>query len=174
MPTVQLEVVLVGHVGDPSGLRHPVPFPDGNPDALKILQDIVRDGSGAGKAELDPVESQPFLELPEDGKIGEMICEAKRRRRQSPGELLFVVAAADPQSDSIGGPLEPGRIGHLQDYAGIILLPDARHGVEEGGRYIPHVHHHRIRVFREIDDVPDRQMDHQVVDLLIDVIQRQK
>jgi len=31
----ELEAVFVGHVRDPRGLRHAVPLPDGNPEALE-------------------------------------------------------------------------------------------------------------------------------------------
>ena len=43
--------------------------------------------------------------------------------------------------------------------------------MEERGRDVPHVRHDRIGVLGEIDDVADRQMDHQVEDLLIDMVQ---
>ena len=43
--------------------------------------------------------------------------------------------------------------------------------MEERRRDVPHVLHDRIGVLGEIDDMTDRQMDHQVVDLLVDVVQ---
>jgi len=63
-------------VGDACRFRHPVALADRDPDALEVLQDVVGNRRGAGKTDLDPVEPQPLLELPEDGKVGDPIGEA--------------------------------------------------------------------------------------------------
>ncbi len=67
----QLEVALIGHVGDAGGFGHTVSFADRDADALKKFEDIVRDGRRPGETQTDPVKTQPFFQFPEDREMGQ-------------------------------------------------------------------------------------------------------
>ena len=78
----------------------------------------MRYRSGAGKSQMRPVKTQPFLKLPEDTEVCQMVTDIQWKRYLLSGEPEVVVLCADLHRQPVNCPLEPCGVVHFKHDSG--------------------------------------------------------